>query len=69
MRCTALVLSASAAQPKVPGAQVLVHVSQFGDAAGLPKLIAALREHGYDDAALRKLGHENWLRVLRKTWK
>ncbi len=35
MRCTALVLSASAAQPKVPGAQVLVHVSQFGDAAGL----------------------------------
>jgi membrane dipeptidase len=41
----------------------------IGDASGLPKLIAALREHGYDDAALRKLGHENWLRVLRKTWK
>ncbi len=41
----------------------------IGDAAGLPKLIAALREHGYDDVALRKLAHENWLRVLRKTWK
>ncbi|GCF09932.1 dipeptidase [Dictyobacter arantiisoli] len=38
------------------------------DAAGLPELVAALREHGYDDAALRKLTHENWLRVLSKTW-
>jgi membrane dipeptidase len=42
---------------------------ELGDAAGLPKLLAALRARGYDDAALRKLAHENWLRVLRKTWK
>ncbi len=42
---------------------------ELGDAAGLPKLIAALRQHGYDDEALRKLAYENWLRVLRKTWK
>ncbi len=28
---------------------------------------AALAEHGYDDAALRKITHENWIRVLRKT--
>lgn len=41
----------------------------LGDAAGLPKLVAALRAHGYDDTALRKIAHENWLRVLRKTWK
>ena len=41
----------------------------IGDAAGLPKLIDALRMHGYDDAALRKIGFENWLRVLQKTWK
>ncbi|MFL5801334.1 MAG: dipeptidase [Roseiflexaceae bacterium] len=41
---------------------------ELGDAAGLPKLIAALRVAGYDDAALRKIAHENWLRVLRKTW-
>jgi membrane dipeptidase len=34
----------------------------------LPNLVAALRRAGYDDAALRKLGHENWLRVLRETW-
>jgi membrane dipeptidase len=42
---------------------------ELGDVAGMPKLIAALREHGFDDAALRKITHENWLRVLRKTWK
>ena len=41
---------------------------EIGDAAGLPRLIDALRAHGYDDAALRKLTHENWLRVLRKTF-
>jgi membrane dipeptidase len=41
---------------------------ELGDVAGLPRLIAALREHGYDDAALRKLTHENWLRILSKTW-
>lgn len=41
---------------------------EIGDVAGLPKLVAALREAGYDDASLRKLAYENWLRVLRKTW-
>jgi membrane dipeptidase len=41
---------------------------ELEDVAGLPKLIEALREHSYDDAALRKLTHENWLRVLRRTW-
>jgi len=43
--------------------------SELGDVAGMPKLIAALRAHGFDDAALRKIAHENWLRVLRKTWR
>jgi membrane dipeptidase len=41
---------------------------ELGGAAGLPKLIAALRDAGYDDAAIAKLTHENWLRVLRATW-
>jgi membrane dipeptidase len=41
---------------------------EIGDVSGLPKLVAALRAHGYDDAALRKLAHENWVRVLQKTW-
>ena len=42
---------------------------EIGDVTGLPKLIEALRERGYDDEALRKLASENWMRVLRKTWK
>lgn len=43
--------------------------SAIGSAAGIPIFLDALRAHGYDDATLRKLGHENWLRVLAKTWK
>nr|MBF6592783.1 membrane dipeptidase [Ktedonobacterales bacterium] len=42
---------------------------ELGDAAGLPRLLAALRAAGYDDAALRLVTHENWLRVLRATWR
>jgi membrane dipeptidase len=42
---------------------------ELGDVAGLPKLVAALRARGYDDTSLRKIAHENWLRVLRKTWR
>jgi membrane dipeptidase len=40
----------------------------IGDVRGLPGLFDALQEGGYDSAALRKIGHENWLRVLRATW-
>jgi membrane dipeptidase len=40
----------------------------LGDVAGLPKLLEAFRERGYDEESLRKLTHENWVRVLRKTW-
>jgi membrane dipeptidase len=39
------------------------------DAAGLPKLVDALVAAGYDDESLQKITHQNWLRVLRKTWK
>ena len=39
------------------------------DVAGLPKLVAALREGGFDEDDLRKIAYENWLRVLRETWK
>jgi membrane dipeptidase len=41
----------------------------IGDVSGLPDLLAILREAGYDDASLRKLAHENWVRVLRSTWR
>ena len=41
---------------------------EIGDVTGLPRLMSALADRGYDDEALRKLAHENWIRVLRKTW-
>lgn len=43
--------------------------TELEDAAGLPKLVDALRAAGYDDDALNKITHQNWIRVLRKTWK
>jgi membrane dipeptidase len=42
--------------------------SGIGDASGLPRLVEALRAAGYDEPSLRKLTHENWIRVLRATW-
>ena len=41
----------------------------LGDASGLPRVLQALHDSGYDDATLEKLAHANWLRVLRETWK
>jgi membrane dipeptidase len=41
----------------------------IGDVTGQPKLLAAIAARGYDDASLRKIAHENWQRVLRKTWR
>jgi membrane dipeptidase len=42
---------------------------ELGDVSGLPRLLAALRAGGYDEAALEKLAHGNWVRVLRATWR
>ncbi|MCD6030071.1 MAG: rane dipeptidase [Thermomicrobiales bacterium] len=38
------------------------------DVALLPNLLTAMRTRGYDDATLRKIAYENWLRVMEKTW-
>lgn len=43
--------------------------AELRDAAGLPKLMAALFARGYDTVALHKIAYANWLRVLRQTWK
>jgi membrane dipeptidase len=43
--------------------------ADLGGAAGLPKLVDALRAAGYDDEALAKITHGNWLRVLGDTWR
>lgn len=42
---------------------------EMGDVTGLPKLVQILRDRGFSEANLRKMGHENWLRVLGATWK
>jgi membrane dipeptidase len=42
--------------------------SAIGDARGLPRLVEAMRKHGYDDATVRKLCYENWIGVLERTW-
>ena len=39
------------------------------DASHLPNLIQALRAHGYDDATLRKIAFDNWMRVFRQSWR
>ena len=41
----------------------------IGDSAGLPNLVSAMRRHGYDDALIGKICHDNWLSVLDRTWK
>lgn len=40
----------------------------IGDAAGLPRLLDALRTHGYDEPLLEKIAHGNWLALLSRTW-
>ena len=41
---------------------------ELGDVTGLPRLIDAIRAHGFGESDLRKIAHENWLRVLGRTW-
>lgn len=40
----------------------------LSDCSKLPSLIDLLRERGYDDASLIKIGYQNWVRILRETW-
>jgi membrane dipeptidase len=42
--------------------------AEMKDASGLPRLVAALRDHGFGDAELAKIGHENWISVLERSW-
>ncbi len=39
----------------------------IGGVTGLPKLLEALSEHGYDRPLLTKLAHSNWLDLLDRT--
>ena len=40
----------------------------IGDVAGLPKLVDAMRAHGYGEALIEKVCWRNWLGVLERTW-
>jgi membrane dipeptidase len=41
----------------------------LGGIAGFPTLVDALRAGGFDDDAVAKVTHGNWLRVLGETWR
>ena len=43
--------------------------TDLGGIAALPTLLDAFRAAGWAEPALRKLCHENWLRVLGQTWR
>lgn len=47
------------------GADTPVDITTIAD---LPNLRDAMRAHGYNDSLMKKLCHQNWLRVLEKTW-
>jgi membrane dipeptidase len=40
----------------------------IGTAAGLPNLVAAMRERQFGEALIEKICFRNWLRVLARTW-
>ncbi len=40
----------------------------IGDVTGLPALQEAMRSHGYGEALIRKISHQNWLGLLERTW-
>jgi membrane dipeptidase len=42
--------------------------AEVRDAAGLPRLMAALGDAGFTRDDLTKIAHGNWVRVLRDTW-
>jgi membrane dipeptidase len=43
--------------------------AELGGIAGLPKLVAALRDAGYGEDEVAAITHRNWLRVLGDTWR
>jgi membrane dipeptidase len=41
---------------------------ELGDAAGLPRLIEALRADGFTEAEIEAIAWDNWRRVLERAW-
>jgi len=44
-------------------------LKEIGDVTGLPKLMKALQNSGFDEESLTKISLKNWVRVLSATWK
>ena len=42
--------------------------SDIGDVAGNPRLLDALRAHGFGNELVEKIAWKNWLAVLERTW-
>lgn len=40
----------------------------IGDVVGQQALLQAMRDHGYGEALIRKIAHENWFAVLERIW-
>jgi membrane dipeptidase len=40
----------------------------IGDVTGLPRLVDAMRKHGYDQETLEKLCYRNWVDVIERTF-
>jgi membrane dipeptidase len=43
--------------------------AELGNAAGLQKLVRAMRKRGFSEPLIEKLCFRNWLRVLGRTWR
>lgn len=40
----------------------------LADVTALPRLVQALRDGGFSEADVRRIAHENWVRVIEATW-
>jgi membrane dipeptidase len=43
--------------------------SELGDASGFPKLVRLLAEAGFSQAEQEKICYQNWIRILKDSWK
>jgi membrane dipeptidase len=43
--------------------------AELGDVAGLPRVLSALRDAGFSEDDVEAIAWDNWVRVLRETWK
>ncbi len=43
--------------------------NELGTVSGLPKLVEAMRQHGYNAPLIDKLCNLNWINLLERTWR